>query len=153
MKSILFILRGPSGSGKSTWAHRFIAKYRAMYGGEPEGYDVGFNFYIFSADNYFLTPDNQYNFNWKLLPNAHQWCQSQCENKMKEGNNIIFIDNTNIRKADYQVYLNLAKQYKYEVRIRIMSNIFLENGYIYWRRNQHCEPLSTVKKQIINFEF
>lgn len=114
----LFILRGLPGSGKTTIAqclaaHSFASSY-------------------FAADDYPGLYDEQGNIILELQSEAHNWCFKQVEEEMQrcarfEGCRII-LHNTNVRRWEYQPYIDLAKRYGYAVQIIHCEAIILPDG-------------------------
>lgn len=148
----LVILRGVSGSGKSTYAKKL------MEGALGDGY---LSVAICSADNYWIRPDGVYDFNPRMLKNAHAWCRQQVEECMTEDLtaetgewqcDLIILDNTNTRKWEYQPYIDLAKEHGYEVEEKIIGNFSEDAAKIYAERNQHGVPLSKVVDMMKRFE-
>jgi len=148
----LMILRGCPGSGKTTYA-----KYLA----ENAWQDGYMSVIICSADDYFIRPDGVYDFNAKMLKNAHQWCKDRVEKAMSEeglGNgwpgeyDLIVVDNTHTRHWEYQAYLDLAKKYEYPVEIKVIGEFTEEKILEYANRNSHGVPLETVRKMAERFD-
>lgn len=145
----LLILRSVPGGGKSTYAKKLKQRFLCFCFAHGKGY---FDGSICSADDYFLRPDKIYDWNKKLLPNAHNWCYLKIKDCMRFGNNLIILDNTNIRKKDYQNYVDLAKECGYTVKERIIGKIDISMAETYAKRNIHNVPLETIKRMIERFE-
>lgn len=90
----LVIIRGVPGVGKSTYA------------GENYPEHV-----LIEADQYFLRPDQTYDFNAKLLPNAHSWCLCQVKWWLAMGKNVV-VANTFTRVWEMNKYIDLPVQKK-----------------------------------------
>ena len=121
----LYIIRGVPGSGKSTYArNRF-----------PES-DIA------EADNYFVRPDGRYDFNPRLLKEAHEWCFQQLKQTL-ESCGYGIVANTFTRKWEMQKYLDLALDIGAAVEvIRCSGN---------WQ-NVHGVPEQKVKEMSERFE-
>lgn len=98
----LVILQGISGSGKSTWAQKTREELMSQ----------GKTVEICSADDYW---GEDYNFNPRNLPRAHQVCQQKAVKAMANRVGVIIIDNTNIKERDTRFYAEEAKKYGYTV--------------------------------------
>lgn len=105
----LYILFGVPGSGKTS---------RARDNNEING---GVRY---EADDYQgLYIDGRIQF--RLLRNAHEWCQLQIKSAMKNSISKIYQSNTNLNPIDMIKYLKYAHQFGYCVKI-----IFPEKGNI-----------------------
>lgn len=129
------ILSGISGSGKSTLTKNLVQQITEEY-------------QICSADNYWVRPDGIYDFNFKLLYNAHKYCQDICENAMNKRIKYIIIDNTNLQFKELVPYLKLAKKYGYEVEIREADTPWRYDAEELAKRNTHGVPLETIQKML-----
>lgn len=92
-----FIVRGVSGSGKSTLSKSLAEKYSAV---------------ICSADDFHMV-DGEYKFDYRKLAQAHEECYQKFCEAVFAGDNVI-IDNTNTTEAQYQKYLDWAKNNGYQ---------------------------------------
>jgi len=120
-------MRAASGSGKSTWIKTNF----------PEAT-------VCSADNFFVSHGKgQYKFNPSLLGAAHKSCLSAFEKALAAGDNVVVVDNTNIRKSWYQDYVKLATAKGYEVFQKCLTTKF---------QNTHGVPEEKVADMIKNFE-
>lgn len=120
----LVMLAGAAGSGKSTHAKRLGLKYH------------------FEADDYFII-DGKYNFNPKLLPQAHAKCLQNTKEAMLSGEDIV-VANTFCRKWEREPYYKLAKEFGYEVEFKIMTGNY---------QNVHGVPPEVVQRQKDRFEY
>lgn len=145
-------MRGLPGAGKSTSVNNQINSYK----------NDGLSYKICSTDAFFIK-NGKYEFNPKELGKNHKLNQELAHNAMKEGINIVIIDNTNIRKRDYKEYINLAKEFNYKVVPIIIGQPSLnENNEPYWddefiklcaERNAHGVPFATINRMAQEFEF
>lgn len=94
---LFVIMQGVPGSGKTT-----IANHLTRYAGA-----------LCSTDSYFVDKDGIYRFDKSKLNSNHRKCQLDVEWSMKEGTSLIVLDNTNIKQAHVDPYLELAKRYGY----------------------------------------
>ena len=87
--------------------------------------------------NHFV--DGEYNFNSSKLKDAHEWCQQQTEESMKNNENIVVSD---IFTTEWEMkpYLDLAEKYGY-----IVFTIVVEKRHS--NTDVHNVPDETKKKQ------
>ena len=112
MNRVLILLRGVPGAGKSTVANSIWNEYA-----------------VCEADKYFHnTETGAYEFDVTKLKDAHEWCRSQVEIRMKD-NQVnpqfypeIVVSNTFTQEWEMQAYFDLAKQYDYQVVSLIVEN-------------------------------
>ena len=100
----LILLRGLPGSGKSTLAQLF---------GTVNHYE---------ADMYFIDKEGRYNFDPSKLKEAHKWCQDAVHINMRWGNELLVVSNTFTQEWEMQPYLDLAKEYGYQVHSIVVEN-------------------------------
>jgi len=130
MKKTLIIMRGAPGSGKTT----FLKKNYP-------------NALICSADNFFIK-DGVYTFNPNLIGIAHEKCYEKFLNALKNNNDLIAIDNTNLLLKEMQRYISEAKNFGYEIKIIKMST----NLETLMGRNVHGVPDLKVEKMYHKME-
>jgi predicted kinase len=112
MNRVLILLRGVPGAGKSTVANSIWNEYA-----------------VCEADKYFHNKETgAYEFDVTKLKDAHEWCRSQVEIRMKD-NQVnpqfypeIVVSNTFTQEWEMQAYFDLAKQYDYRVVSLIVEN-------------------------------
>ena len=93
------ILRGLPSAGKSYFATKVLVPYLNKH----------FNFplvEIFSADDYFVNSQMEYNFNVSLIGRAHDWCRKRF---VQSPALVKVVDNTNSTKKEYQFYQENSK--------------------------------------------
>jgi predicted kinase len=103
----MIIMQGAPGSGKSTKAKEIKEKFL------NEGAD---QVDIFSTDDYFME-DGEYKFNFKKIKEAHRHTQDMVKTLALAGFQVLIIDNTNTQQWEAQPYIDIAKQYNYEVEV------------------------------------
>lgn len=95
---ILYIIRGVPGSGKSTLAHKLSP-------------------IVVEADD-FMMVDGEYKYDPKKVHYCHKKCFETVKNHLKNGEPIVAVANTFIKKSLYVPYVDLANEYGYKVIIR-----------------------------------
>jgi NEDD4-binding protein 2 len=143
MKTVI-ILKGCAGAGKTTWIQRFIKTYQKIFSAVHGEYA---QFFVCSADKYFQRPDGTYSWNALELGKAHQWCYLQFVKALHYKCPYIFIDNTNTKYSDYEKYIETARSFDYDVKIKEIGNLDEESLQLYASRNSHQVPYTTIKKQ------
>lgn len=96
----LIVCRGSIDAGKSEKAREIANLHEGAV--------------ILSADDFFMSDDGKYQFDERLIESAHVWNRNRCAKSMKQGKDLIVIDNLNLKKREYQEYLDLAELNKYE---------------------------------------
>lgn len=137
MQKIMFIMRGPSGSGKSTTVS-LLREY------------VGENFPVCSTDNFFVNRDGVYNFDASKLKTNHEHNKFIAEEFLLKNYPYVGIDNTNVKRWEFQDYINLAVKHGYTVWFVYPNTEW--DAEVLADRNSHGVPLETIKRQIANFE-
>tara|TARA_R110002020_G_scaffold4272_6_gene19019 strand:- start:5418 stop:5921 length:504 start_codon:yes stop_codon:yes gene_type:complete len=123
----LILVRGASGSGKSTFVETLLNIQNIVDKYEPNKESIIVD--EVSADKFFIDDNNNYNFNPKLLPEAHKECQDFVNHCMhlitkqhKHDKHTIFVHNTFTKEWEMEPYYELAKKYGYRVTTIIMEN-------------------------------
>jgi len=135
MKQVV-IMRGWPGSGKSTLA-------KSLFG------------VICSADNFFVRYGNGvYKYEPDLIPTAHQVCKLEFKNAIDDGEELVIVDNTNIKRHNYQYYVDYAKHKGYKVYQLVpwSEHSLPVSAETCYKRNVHGVPLVTIQKMIREFE-
>lgn len=148
----LVVLRGAAGSGKSTYARRLRDKCCGI---------LGKSVCICSADYYFIRSDGEYDFNPKLLGNAHNQCLEEamlamglddsCSDNWYQYD-VVIIDNTNTTKKEYKKYIEAANEAGYKVKEIIVGSTDISMAEEYFKRNVHGCPLDTIQRMLSRFE-
>jgi predicted kinase len=125
----LFLLRGIPGAGKSTLAKILVGERDYCHK---------------EADMYFLDSEGKYKFDFSLIKEAHEWCQSEVEFLMKYEHTVV-VSNTFTQEWEMQDYYDLAKEYGYKVHSIIVEN---RHGGV----NEHNVPQETLDKMKQRFE-
>ena len=109
----LYILRGIPGSGKSTYAKRFIELYTNLFHATA---------IKCSADDFFIDKHGVYKFDATKLYAAHRQCQHKAATAMRQGIDLVIIDNTNTTDKEMRPYIDIAKENGYAVRVKLIGN-------------------------------
>jgi predicted kinase len=141
----LYILQGITGSGKTTKAHTLTDSA-----------------YICEADQYWLNCAGDYLFVPSKLGCAHKWCQDKVRRFMSEDIKTIVCSNTNLTPKERKPYIDLAKEYDYDVELvlpdspwfldvlpRLRNKTFTDDDvWTFVRKNTHGVPFDSVKKMM-----
>lgn len=92
---MLYIVRGLPGSGKSTFAKNYILS-SFSYGG----------CWHVEADMFWMRPNGVYDFNPKLLKDAHEWCLNKTKQFLKGAD--VVVSNTFTTKREIQPYIDMS---------------------------------------------
>lgn len=114
-----------SGSGKSTFAELLGTKA------------------ICCADDYFMH-NKIYKWKPERIGTAHDWCQRKCRRFMKKQVERIVIANTSTTEREMQPYMDLAKQFGYQ-----MFSIIVETRHN--NKSTHNVPEVTLNKMKARF--
>jgi predicted kinase len=134
MTKTLTIVRGLPGAGKSSFA----------------GF-VWDDYAICETDKFFYDLDGNYNFDASKLKQAHEWCRSEVENRMKQNDENpqyypdIVVSNTFTQEWEMQAYFDLASKYDYRV-----FSVIVENRH--GGKNLHGVPDDALKKMKDRFQ-
>ena len=136
-----YIMRGIPGSGKSTVANRLA-------------HQVIIPSAIHSTDKYFMV-DGVYKFDPTKLREYHQKNLEAFKKSLDELPSlpfyeaVVICDNTNIKKSQYQPYVDAAKAAGYCVAFVVMP---MPEAEIAAARNKHGVPLEVIKRMIEQWE-
>ena len=162
----LILMQAVPGAGKSYLAREILSEYNSKEGfwphlGGPVDEGNGSFSYpviypkhgiILSTDNFWMTSDGVYKFDASLLGVAHRWCQKLCAKAMFYDTPLIIVDNTNIKKKDVRVYLDLSLTFCYSVEVARPKTDWATNAEECCRRCTHGVPLDTIKRMLAQME-
>jgi predicted kinase len=133
MNKTLFLIRGVQGSGKSTLAdHLFFAIGAAE------------KVVHYEADHFFIDPaSGEYKWDANKIGEAHRWCQGMTDRAMQAEYTII-VSNTFVKRAEMQIYEEMAKKHGYTVHEIICRGRF---------QNVHGVPEEKVEQKRKQFEY
>jgi predicted kinase len=125
------IIRGIPGSGKSTLASNL------------ESSDWANCFHV-EADQYWIRPDGQYDFNASKLSDAHNWCFNRFKNSLAD-DYIPIVSNTFVPISHMESYLDVVKDYKEDATVVIIE---CQDNF----GSIHSVPEETLEKMRKNFQ-
>ena len=108
---LLILIRGLPGAGKTTLAEKLVVKQNHL-----------------EADMFHMRR-NQYQFEYDLIENAHEWCRLETERKMRSGYHPIVVSNTFTTNDEMKLYIELAKKYEYNYQVIAIENIPFESKH------------------------
>ena len=129
--SKLYLIMGLPGSGKTTKAEeiRRLAPGRTKH---------------FEADMFFLK-DGKYVFEPAKLSLAHQWCEKETENALREHFDVI-VSNTFLTPAERKPYILLAKKFACELVVIPCSGNYGST------HNVPAETMERMKRKFVPFD-
>ena len=127
----MIILRGVPGSGKSTFVNLLTCL------GDSTAR---------SADKFF-SRYGTYEFDSKLLGEAHAWCQENVKLDCESGISLVIVDNTNTCRWEFQPYLDIARENGYEVTV-----IEVQGGLDGLFENVHGVNAKSIDKMLGRFQ-
>ena len=127
----LILIRGLSGSGKTTLANMLAPEWNT---------DTAH----FEADDFFYDENGDYHFDRDQLSAAHEACQQNARQAMKEGCPLIVVSNTFSQRWEMRPYLRAANHENYSVQIVECQGSF---------GGRHQVPRTTVKRMRDRWEY
>ena len=122
---MLKLIRGLPGSGKSTAA----ANSKPLE-----------SVWMLEADQYFMV-DGVYRFDACQINDAHEWCQNQCREMLKNGT--VIVANTFTQRWEMEPYLQMAADACVEVEVvDLFDGGFTDEQLS--TRNVHGVPLESI---------
>ena len=143
-------MRGLPGSGKSRYA-------KALAGTVERSVICG-------ADSFFerevatLPSESpggyriEYVFDPTKLPEAHSRCMREFLRALAIQVPLVIVDNTNIRRWEYQNYVLVARMAEYEVEVVEFRADTLRDVQTCIKRNTHGVPRDSVARMALDFE-
>lgn len=123
MQQKLILVRGVPGSGKSTYAEQLPA-------------------ILVEADQFFIDRWGNYQFDRRLLNDAHNWCQLEAKRLLLAGFDVV-VANTFVKSWQMKFYIDLASDLNIELTVIEMTNYY---------QNQHNVPQLIIDKMASEFE-
>ena len=146
MVNCLYIARGLPGSGKTTAIHNHMMFIHDEAGKDNKLYP---SMAWCEADYFHGTP-----YNWKQenQQKAHEFCRLTTQAHINNGVNHVFVGNTNIKKKDYQPYIDMALQADYNIYFIMPDTVWGWDVDECFRRNVHKVPKETIQRMKDQFE-
>lgn len=138
MTKTLYIMQGVPGSGKSTLAKRIAPEWA-----------------VFSTDDFWYeqSKDYKYEFDGSRLGEAHEWNQQRVRKALTEGRPLVAVDNTNINQRSAQPYIDMAKEFGYDVQIvRVTASLETCLKRNAERSADRRIPEDVIKRMVENME-
>lgn len=126
------IMRGVSGAGKSTLAMQIGRDFDAK---------------VHSTDA-FHTKDGKYCFQPQKLGEFHKRNREAFEQSLREGAQLVICDNTNIKRWEFEPYIDLARKAGYRTVIALVET----DPQVAHARNLHGVPEEKVMEMYRNLE-
>lgn len=127
----IILMVGIPGSGKT-----FEAVTQASVGEN----DYGLRIAIVSADHFFQQ-QGTYRFHMDMIGLAHMFCQAQAKMALRDGCDIVYVDNTNLSAWERAPYLELATIFGAEVRASVLEADVVEC----FQRQTHGVPYNRLE--------
>lgn len=156
---VMIMMCGASGSGKTTTAHILISELKRPKPVPQSVIDSGRGIIIagkraadrsciiVSADDYFLRL-GEYKFDPTKLPDAHAECYRRANEAVKNRVEIVVIDNTNTKSADYQKYVDLAEKNRYTVAWVMAESPWANSAEGCYEKSTKAVPLYVIQRQL-----
>lgn len=140
-------MRGIPGSGKSTQA-REIAHAALKMGAN--------GVVICSTDDFFMI-DGKYVFDHEKLGTNHAKNREKVVGLMRHSIDVIIVDNTNIKRRDFETYVGYGSVHGYEIEeivvgekpMTVNLDAFIKTCHA---RNKHGVPLEAIDRMARTFE-
>lgn len=132
MKRVI-VLSGVSGSGKSTFS-------------EDESFNES-HALVCSADLYFYDKEGNYNFDGAKLGEAHASCFRNFIDFLRDGYEVMIVDNTNTTESEISPYMLGAAAFGYEAEIITFMCENEDDVKVCAARNSHGVPFDKVMAQ------
>lgn len=132
----LYLCRGLPGSGKSFVAKEIQQKLDGI---------------IFSTDNFWIRPSGQYDWNYKLIKEAHDWNKRMFDLELGRAY-IIIVDNTNLSWKEMEYYILKAYHKDYNIILLESSQAWKFDPLECSQKTVHKVPLETIEKMLQRWE-
>ncbi|KAK5929614.1 hypothetical protein CgunFtcFv8_010833 [Champsocephalus gunnari] len=135
---VLILMRGLPGSGKSTLARQLLST-------GPSGL-------ILSTDDFFAHREG-YNYEARLLGEAHDWNHNRTQDAMHDGRSPIIIDNTNAQAWEMKPYVKMALDRGYKVDFCEPDTSWKFDPFELEKRNTHGVAMEKIARMMDRFSF
>ncbi len=141
MSRVMVINIGLPGSGKSSRAEQLVRDATAE----------GKTAIIHSTDTYFII-DGVYKFEPARLWECHSRNRRATEQSLKDGIDVVIVDNTNLIREHREVYSKLAEEYGYAVQMQVVGGFAESDCQVYAARNSHSVPLEAILRMAQRYQ-
>lgn len=146
----LIIMQGCSGSGKSFIAKMIQSSYDLDLRGCEEINPIKVT--VCSTDDFFME-DGKYKFDQSKLHANHVKCQNKAYNAMKNGHEVVIIDNTNCKEWEASHYIQMGKMHDYDIQvISVSASRELVDKQNASRSDDRAIPSDVIDRQISKME-
>jgi predicted kinase len=137
----MYIMRGVPGSGKSYLAQQTANMF------DPS------HVVVLSTDSIWETqPARHYLWIAEFIGAAHRITQAKARESCAREIPYVIIDNTNTTLKEMQPYIDIAKDFEYDVVFLEPQTEWAKNADECFRRNQHSVPREVIQKMLDRFE-
>lgn len=151
IEKTVIIMRGWPGSGKSTLSKAILESLTNGCVG-VDCHDIC-RVHIASADKWHVNPlTGKYEWKPENVSFAHHACRYKFSEAVSCGKTLLIVDNTNIRKKDYEYYVDVAQKHGYKVFQAIPNNPGMWDIDECFKRNVHNVPRETIQRMRDSFE-
>ena len=101
--------------------------------------------YVCENDQYFI--DQQGNYNWSAdkVKEAAAYCHGLVEGLMRAKINDIAVCNTHTRPWEFEKYIKLAKVHEYNIKVKVMNNLWSWSVDACYKLNSHNVPKQVIE--------
>jgi predicted kinase len=150
MKKVI-ILRGPSGAGKSTVTKEY-PNATVISADDFFMQMVDFNGNFDEPEAFMPEPTFEYKFDVAKLSEAHAQSVKLFTDALKRGDELVIVDNTNIKHWQFAHYIGIAELAGYNVEVVSIIGFTIEDIKLCASRNAHNVPIDVVAKMFYEFE-
>lgn len=146
------ILRGPTGSGKSSLIKEYYPNATVISSDDFFMQLEDMNGCVDEPEAFMSEPTFEYKFEVAKLSEAHATTVRLFTNALKRGDELIVVDNTNIKLWQFAHYISIAELAGYNVKVVSLMGFSIEDIKLCARRNAHGVPIDIVARMFYEFE-
>jgi len=134
----LWLIRGLPGSGKTTYAHHKLQMSKLpLTMTDP----------VHLETDMFFQHGDSYDFDVKLIKEAHEWCYGATLKAIFGGRNVI-VSNTFVKMWEMKKYVNIGKVFAHTDISVIITIVEMKTQY----KTVHGVPDETLDRMTLNWE-